>query len=107
MSEQDLVKAIIHLLQLYGCWAIRVNSGKRLAENKDGSKRLINLAPAGTPDILACYRGRLIAIEVKLPGNKPTQIQLDAHARIKEAGGIVLMAYDADEVNKFLGGLAK
>nr|DAH10859.1 MAG TPA: Nuclease [Caudoviricetes sp.] len=55
--------------------------------------------PRGIPDILACYRGHFIGIEVKRPGRKNglsehQKIQL---ANITKAGGIALVVNDFDK----------
>lgn len=47
-----------------------------------------------TLDILACwpkppYRGKMLAVEVKTPGNKPTPRQEATAREIEAAGGIV------------------
>jgi hypothetical protein len=44
---------------------------------------------AGLPDLPGCYRGRSVWFETKMPGNKPTPIQLLRHRQIRAAGGIV------------------
>lgn len=43
---------------------------------------------AGTPDLLACVRGRFVAVELKQPGNRPTALQF-ARLRSWEAAGAV------------------
>ncbi len=40
------------------------------------------------PDIVGCYKGRFIAIEVKIPGQKPKPGQYAFLKLIKLAGGI-------------------
>lgn len=45
----------------------------------------------GIPDILACVKGRFLAIECKAGNNRPTSRQEYEHARIRESGGIVLV----------------
>lgn len=45
----------------------------------------------GTPDILACYKGRFIAIEAKAGKNKPTDLQTSNLRTIDEAGGLALV----------------
>lgn len=52
---------------------------------------------AGLPDILGCYKGRFIGIEVKCPGNKPTALQLEVGNMILKAGGIFGVAYSVAE----------
>jgi len=51
---------------------------------------------SGVPDILCCYNGWFIGIEVKANGNKPTRLQLSHMAEIKDKGGIALLI---DETN--------
>lgn len=42
---------------------------------------------AGLPDLVVCYRGLFIALEVKLPGNKPSAVQVLRIKQIRAAGG--------------------
>lgn len=54
----------------------------------------------GCPDILACYKGRFVAIEVKAPGKKSTvtanqQREIDW---IKQANGLAIVADNVSEV---------
>lgn len=42
----------------------------------------------GFPDILVCYKGRFIALEVKAPNGKTAKIQAATLAKIERAGGI-------------------
>lgn len=53
---------------------------------------------AGLPDLIACVQGLFIGIEVKQPGNNPTQRQLFVHSLIRRAGGIVIVAHSVEEV---------
>lgn len=57
---------------------------------------------SGIPDIIACVRGRFVAIECKAtPKNQPTALQLHNLARIKDQGGIavVIHAENLEELN--------
>jgi hypothetical protein len=56
-------------------------------------------APAGLPDIFGVLppRGRLLVIEAKLPGEKPTKLQADWLRRFAEAGACAIVAHSADE----------
>lgn len=42
----------------------------------------------GIPDLLVCYKGRFIGLELKVPPYKPTPIQLANLKKIEKAGGI-------------------
>lgn len=60
----------------------------------------------GVADILACYKGRFIAIEVKNETGKPSPLQLANQKMVKDAGGISLIARSvkevADEIDKII-----
>lgn len=47
---------------------------------------------AGVPDLLVCYMGRFIGVEVKAPDGKPSDLQLYNIEQIKKAGGIAFLA---------------
>jgi hypothetical protein len=58
----------------------------------------MQLAPNGTSDILGLVRGgRFVALEVKLPGEKPTAEQLAFGARVVELGGFFAVVTSVDE----------
>lgn len=56
----------------------------------------------GVPDIIACYRGRFIGIEAKVPGGRQRFEQKDRQREIEAAGGIYLLAYDLETVSEAL-----
>jgi hypothetical protein len=63
---------------------------------------------SGVPDIIACYKGRFIGIEVKAGGNPPTALQLRELAMIEKRGGIALVINETtlDELHDTLCGLS-
>lgn len=79
MSESQLQHAIMVALKKLGFWAIRINSG--IAER--GGRR-INLADAGTPDILVLKPYGFL--EVKTPNGIISKAQMDWHYRARRAG---------------------
>jgi hypothetical protein len=54
-------------------------------------------------DILGCYKGRLLAIEVKAPGGRLSDHQQVFMARVTKEGGIAIVAYSVDAVIGQLG----
>ena len=52
----------------------------------------------GIPDLLCCYKGQFIAIEVKVNNNKPSPQQGIHCRKIMKAGGITLIAWSLEEV---------
>ena len=53
-------------------------------------------------DILACYRGVFIGIEVKAPGGRATARQLDILSSIRNAGGRALIAFEPARIARLL-----
>ena len=64
-----------------------------------------NFQEPGIPDIIACYKGRFIGIEVKAPGKLTNQSeQQKIHQRnIEKAEGIYLLTDSLDDVKKLIG----
>lgn len=49
---------------------------------------------AGIPDILACYKGVFLGIEVKVGKNKPSSLQTAKVNLINQAGGLAFVTWD-------------
>ena len=56
----------------------------------------------GAPDLVACYRGRFLAIEVKQPGEEPRKIQLHRQKQIRKSGGICEVCDSVEQVERIL-----
>ena len=52
----------------------------------------------GVPDIIACYKGYYLAIEVKAKGGKTTELQDWNIEQIKKSGGSAIVAYGWEDV---------
>jgi penicillin-binding protein-related factor A (putative recombinase) len=61
------------------------------------------MSTPGIPDIIGCYKGRMIAIEVKAPKGKVSPYQEQFIRQINEAGGLAFVARDIDTVIDQLG----
>ena len=53
---------------------------------------------SGIPDIICCYKGRLLGLEAKLPGGKLTELQKRTLDKINAAGGIARRVQSVDDV---------
>lgn len=60
----------------------------------------------GIPDLICCYEGRFVALEVKDKGNFATPLQRYELARIAKAGGEQAVVYSVADVEKVLEGMA-
>lgn len=87
MAERDIVAAIVRSAKRQGWWTMKVHGGP--------------YQPAGIPDLMLVKDGRVIWMEVKQPGKKPTPIQVRRMAEIEEQSGarcyVVTSREEADE----------
>ncbi len=67
-------------------------------------KRHVKFGFAGISDIIGCYKGRFLAIEVKVGKNKQTLSQKLFAESVILSGGIFILAYSLDDV---INGLEK
>lgn len=121
MKEKPIETAIMQFIRYSGGWCQKVQSGAMLAgytrkgrgATPAGFRQYkVKLADEGTPDILACIGGRFVAIEVKKDAKEIEKWQRDRetdqrsivqHAqqdRIRQAGGITIVACSVDEVQR-------
>ena len=60
---------------------------------------------SGIPDIICCYRGKFVAIEVKTLTGKLSKLQEITIKRINEAGGMAIKVTSLQEVKNVLEGV--
>ena len=53
---------------------------------------------SGVPDIICCYKGRFLGLEVKLPSGRLTELQKRTIEKINRAGGIACRVENVDDV---------
>jgi len=53
---------------------------------------------SGVPDIIACYKGRFLGLEAKLPGGRLTELQKRSISKINRAGGIARRVESVEDV---------
>ncbi len=105
--EKIAQKQIMEYLTLRGWVVERMNSGKIPA--KYGMKtRYISLHSTGTPDVQALKKApngytQVLYVEVKRPGEKPSEEQLAMHDVLREkAGARVIVATSWEDVEREL-----
>ena len=57
---------------------------------------------SGVPDIICCYKGRFLGLEVKLPTGRLTELQKRAIHRINRAGGIACRVESVEDVGEII-----
>ena len=92
-SEQTIQSEILKYLKSVGAYTIKVSAATK----------------AGIPDIICCYKGRFIAIEVKRPETKTnvSPLQVANISMIVNAQGRALVAWDKEMVKTFINNIDK
>lgn len=86
MSEQDLTRAIVETLQAKNIWCWRTNSGA-VVTGHGASRRFVQMAPAGTPDILGVLsNGSLFGLEAKTARGRQSASQVAWQKRAEDNG---------------------
>ena len=87
-NESQLTSQIKNFLASKGCYCEKIFGGGYQA--------------SGIPDILVCYKGLFVAIEVKSPTHKgrASDIQKLKIKRIRECGGIAFITDNLEDVEK-------
>ena len=57
---------------------------------------------SGVPDIICCYKGRFLGLEVKLPTGALTELQKRAIEKINRSGGIASRVECVSDVQKII-----
>ena len=81
--ETKLSTQVLSRLRAEGGWWVKIHGGPFQA--------------AGIPDIIGCWQGRFIGIELKIPGEKPTGLQEKVLNALYSSGARVGIAYTVKE----------
>ena len=90
MLERDVVTAIKHYLASYG--------SEIFFWKEHGGP----YGTSGVPDIICCYKGRFLGLEVKLPTGRLTELQKRAIRKINQAGGIACRVESVEDVRRVI-----
>lgn len=93
-AEKQFENKIKSYLKSKGAWFIKYWAGAQFTKS-------------GIPDLLVCYKGKFIAIEVKAENGHPSELQLYNIRKIEEAGGKAFLLYPKDwlEFKKYIESL--
>ena len=92
MKEKTITTAIMRYLKTVpGCFAFKEHGGM--------------YGTAGLTDIICCYHGRFVGLEVKTPSGKLTKLQESTIAKIKAAGGEAFKVTSVEEVKEIFRNL--
>lgn len=94
MAQESLFqKKVIKYLETLGndCWFVKYWGGGIYTKS-------------GVPDLLICYKGRFIALELKAPNGKVSKLQEINIQKINDAGGYAVALYpkNFEEFKQFI-----
>lgn len=93
VQEADIQRQVLDYLCLR-----RIPATRNQAGHVHLGKYWINLGSPGWPDIIACWRGRFLGIEIKRPGEQPSPEQLRIHKELADAGALNLVVHSLEEL---------
>lgn len=93
MSEATLVRKIIELIRKNGGEATKFHGGA--------------YTRSGEPDIFAVFMGIPLLIEAKVPGKKPTKIQLSRIKKWQKAGALSFWTDNIKDVKDAIAAVIK
>lgn len=102
MLEKDIQRACIEFLHLKKIFCWRNNTGAFVGEYK-GKTRFLRYGYPGSADILGMLPdGRFLAIEVKRPGNKLSDMQKVFAKKTVKNKGVYMVVHSVDELENDL-----
>lgn len=103
IKENDVVSSIMDYLIARRIFAFRINNTPIYDPRGGGQfRRKGKYEMYGVADILGMFDGRMMAIEVKRPGGKPSDYQIEFLTKVRQYGGIAFVAYSIEDVIKNL-----
>ena len=76
MSENNFQTRVIKYIKQHGGYVLNVAGGTQI--------------PRGTPDLIVCWRGRFLALELKTDIGSLEELQKEKIANIRESGGYAI-----------------
>ncbi len=86
--ESKIQEDVIEYLTSRGAYVVKIHVGSYQTQ--------------GVSDIVCCYRGRYIALELKRPNEEPTRLQEYRIEQTINAGGIAKVVSSVEEVKEVL-----
>lgn len=88
--EQGIKREVKRWLESHGAYWCMVQGGA--------------FSKPGDPDIVACVKGRFVAVEAKSSSGRRSEAQEICARRVAEAGGLAVLARSAEDVERALAG---
>lgn len=97
LLERDIQKQITDWLSHRRIFWYRNNTGAMYGEHK-GKRWAVRFGVRGAPDIVCVIKGQYIGIEVKRPGEKLTEAQMNFAESLQLSGGLHTVASCVEDI---------
>ncbi|MDR5799050.1 MULTISPECIES: VRR-NUC domain-containing protein [Caballeronia] len=104
IRETDVLLACLELLERHPAiaWCMRMNTGAAVFGEGE-NQRFVKFSEAGVSDIIGQLKdGRFLAVEVKRPGNTPTDDQWAFLRNVASGGGVAGWVDDPTQLRNFI-----
>jgi len=101
-AENAVTKAVRAACVLRGAMVVRVQAGSHMV-----GKHFVRGAEAGTADLIGCYRGRAIALEVKTAKGKQQDSQIQWEREWTDTDGRYFVVRSAQDTLEALDSIDK
>ncbi|WP_432263292.1 VRR-NUC domain-containing protein [Cupriavidus sp. TMH.W2] len=104
MRETDILLACLELLEHHPsvAWCMRMNTGAAVFGEGE-NQRFVKFSEPGVSDIVGQLKdGRFFAVEVKRPGNTPTDDQWAFLRNVAKGGGVAGWVDDPAQLADFI-----
>lgn len=99
MSETRLVgDTLAALNSLEGCYAWRNNTGSALLHG-----RMVRFSEPGASDVLCCFLGRFVVVELKTLTGRQSAVQKAWQAKVEAAGALYVLGRTVPQVLAAMG----
>lgn len=106
MKETQIKRAIIDFLRFQKDCEVFPTLTGGMYNPKTKSYRP-TMTRAGTPDLLVCYRGRFVGLEVKTAKGRLSDKQKLMIDAIEASGGVAAVVRSIEDVRKVLDGISE
>lgn len=109
-KEADVLRGVLTALAMHPrvAWAHRMNSGAGKIVRAKGVSQWMRFGFPGCPDVLGQLKdGRVLAVEAKRPSGSATTEQAAFLERVRENGGVAVLARSVDDVLQALAAPAR
>lgn len=101
LTANNLTKGVKNYIKVLGGWAVRVNV-TGVYDTKQQLFRRVAEEDKGVSDVVACYKGRAVFVEIKIGNDTESMYQKRFKKEMTRAGAVCIVAKNMEQfINEF------